>query len=187
MNRGRSHRGEDGHGPADELEPIDLRPPPPTTPAFSMEPAAPARPAPRPHTLRATRIPVPPETDVAFRRWVFAPLEACVTRLERWAAGTSPNRRVGRNRVVLEPATPGEPDQRHLSVLLHRGWRRPPLPMDLVVDRSSAPFGAQLTLRPHGTVKGGRRYFREGHAVLNVVEDILEACGGPVRTASRIR
>src|SRR5688572_26407940 len=82
---------------APDLEPIDVEgpavrhcPTPPPAPLRAPRPA----PAPRPH-----RVPRPPLTDVAFHRWVFAPLEASRSRVDGWAAGGS-GRGVGRSRVL---------------------------------------------------------------------------------------
>ena len=162
----------------DNLETIDAeapdRPPPPRRPPTPppLARAGPATPS------RPRRLPPPPETDVAFRRWLFAPFEACLARLELWAAAGPASPPPGRSQVLLEGLHTGEPDRRRLPVLLHQGRRRPPLLMELTLDRSAVPFGTQLTLRPVGEVRAGRRYFREGHAVLNCVEDLLESAGG---------
>jgi hypothetical protein len=122
--------------------------------------------------LRSHRAPEPPAADVSFRRWLFAPMHECLERLTTWAAGATAQP-VGRSRVVLEPPFPVAGEACLLRVLLHRPLRRR-VPMELSIEPSSAPFGTQLTLRPVDEVRTGRRYFREGNAVLNCVEDLLE-------------
>ena len=116
--------------------------------------------------VRSRRAPEPPASDVSFRRFLFAPMDQCLARLADWADG-SPAKCVGRSRVVVEPSLS------RFHVLLHRPLRSR-VRMELRIEQSCAPFGTQLTLRPVDEVRTGRRYFREGNAVLNCVEDLLE-------------
>lgn len=159
-----------------ELEPIgpervQLRPAPPGDVYASATPARTGAPAPV-SVLRSRRPPEPPLSDVAFRRWLFAPIADCWQRLSEWA-GRAPVHRVGHSLLVLEPPLAERPDQRQLSVLLHRPLRAP-IPMELSIEESCAPFGTQLTLRPAAEIHAGRRYFREGNTLLNQIEDLLE-------------
>jgi hypothetical protein len=159
-----------------ELEPIgpyrvQLRPAPSQEVYAS---ATPTRTAPEipVSVLRSRRAPEPPATDVSFRRFLFAPMDECLARLADWADG-SPSKCVGRSRVVVEPPLLPNPARCRLRVLLHRPLRSR-VRMELRIEQSCAPFGTQLTLRPVDEVRTGRRYFREGNAVLNCVEDLLE-------------
>lgn len=159
-----------------ELEPIgpyrvQLRPAPSHEVYASAAPARTASEIPV-SVLRSRRAPEPAATDVSFRRFLFAPMDGCLTRLAAWADDSTPNR-VGRSRLVLEPPLSPNPARCRLRVLLHRPLR-PRVRMELRIEPSCAPFGTQLTLRPLGEVRSGRRYFREGNAVLNYVEDLLE-------------
>ena len=159
-----------------ELDPIvfgrvQLRPAPPQDVYASAAPVRLASPVPV-SVLRSRKAPEPPVSDVAFRRWLFAPMADCLARLAEWAGGSA-MQGVGHSRLVLEPPLSHGPGGHHLSVLLHRRFRAP-VPMELAIEESSAPFGTQLTLRPIDEVRPGRRYFREGNTVLNCVEDVLE-------------
>jgi hypothetical protein len=122
--------------------------------------------------VRSRRAPEPPASDVSFRRFLFAPMDECLARLAGWGDGST-SQCVGRSRVVMEPPLSLNPARCRLSVLLHRRLRSRAR-MELSIEQSCAPFGTQLTLRPVGEVRTGRRYFREGNAVLNCVEDLLE-------------
>jgi hypothetical protein len=159
-----------------ELEPIgpyrvQLRPAPSQEVYASAAPARTASEIPV-SVLRSRRAPEPPATDVSFRRFLFAPMDECLVRLAAWTDGST-SKCVGRNQVVVEPSLPAGPAQCRLCVLLHRPLRTR-IRMELRLEQSCAPFGTQLTLRPVGEVRTGRRYFREGNAVLNCVEDLLE-------------
>lgn len=168
-------------GPSEpyELEPIGpervhLRPAPSSGVYASAAPVRTGPPAPV-SVLRSRRVPEPPLSDVAFRRWLFAPVGDSLRRLVEWAGG-APVCRMGPSRLVLEPPLVIGPGHRQWRVLLHR-WLRPPIPMELALEESCAPFGTQLTLRPVAEVRAGRRYFRAGNRLLNEIEDRLEDPG----------
>ena len=159
-----------------ELEPIgpyrvQLRPAPSQDVYASAFPTRTASEIPV-SVLRSRRAPEPPATDVSFRRFLFAPMHECLARLADWTDGST-SQCVGRSRVVVDPALSPNPGRCCLRVLLHRPLRSR-VRMELSIERSCAPFGTQLILRPVGEVRTGRRYFREGNAVLNCVEDLLE-------------